>query len=90
MRMIFMGPPGAGKGTQAQLVAERYSIPAISTTTIKTLTSPFKLSVLVLRGLLGPRRQEMQVEVKPQFMQSGLRRCTHSINAAPTIGAWCD
>ena len=31
MRLIFMGPPGAGKGTQAQLVAERYSIPAIST-----------------------------------------------------------
>ena len=31
MRMIFMGPPGAGKGTQAQVVAERYAIPAIST-----------------------------------------------------------
>jgi adenylate kinase len=31
MRLIFMGPPGAGKGTQAQVVAERYSIPAIST-----------------------------------------------------------
>jgi len=31
MRLIFMGPPGAGKGTQAQLVAGRYSIPAIST-----------------------------------------------------------
>ncbi len=26
-----MGPPGAGKGTQAKYVAERYSIPAIST-----------------------------------------------------------
>jgi adenylate kinase len=31
MRMILMGPPGAGKGTQAEVVAERYSIPAIST-----------------------------------------------------------
>jgi adenylate kinase len=31
MRMIFMGPPGAGKGTQAQVVAEHFSIPAIST-----------------------------------------------------------
>ena len=31
MRMIFMGPPGAGKGTQAAVVAERYGIPAIST-----------------------------------------------------------
>ncbi|AYY15708.1 adenylate kinase [Actinobacteria bacterium YIM 96077] len=26
-----MGPPGAGKGTQAQLVAEHFGIPAIST-----------------------------------------------------------
>lgn len=31
MRMIIMGPPGAGKGTQASRIAERYSIPAIST-----------------------------------------------------------
>jgi adenylate kinase len=31
MRLIVMGPPGAGKGTQAKFVAERYGIPAIST-----------------------------------------------------------
>ncbi|CAB4773317.1 unannotated protein [freshwater metagenome] len=31
MRMIFMGPPGAGKGTQATVVAGRFGIPAIST-----------------------------------------------------------
>jgi len=31
MRLILMGPPGAGKGTQATFVAERYGIPAIST-----------------------------------------------------------
>jgi adenylate kinase len=31
MRLIFMGPPGAGKGTQAQVVADRFGIPAIST-----------------------------------------------------------
>jgi len=30
-RLIIMGPPGAGKGTQATRIAERYSIPAIST-----------------------------------------------------------
>ncbi|MEO8829335.1 adenylate kinase [Lapillicoccus sp.] len=29
--MIIMGPPGAGKGTQAGRVAERFGIPAIST-----------------------------------------------------------
>jgi adenylate kinase len=31
MRMILMGPPGAGKGTQARFVAEHFGIPAIST-----------------------------------------------------------
>ncbi|MCR2052849.1 adenylate kinase [Actinomyces bowdenii] len=30
-RMVLMGPPGAGKGTQAARIAERLSIPAIST-----------------------------------------------------------
>lgn len=31
MNLIIMGAPGAGKGTQAELIAERESIPAIST-----------------------------------------------------------
>jgi adenylate kinase len=31
MRLLIMGPPGAGKGTQAGLIAEHYKIPAIST-----------------------------------------------------------
>jgi adenylate kinase len=31
MRLILMGPPGAGKGTQAQYVADHFGIPAIST-----------------------------------------------------------
>ena len=31
MRLLIMGPPGAGKGTQAQRVSEHYGIPAIST-----------------------------------------------------------
>jgi adenylate kinase len=31
MRLIIMGPPGAGKGTQAKFIAEHFGIPAIST-----------------------------------------------------------
>ncbi|MFT6143551.1 MAG: adenylate kinase [Myxococcota bacterium] len=31
MRLIFIGPPGAGKGTQAARIVERFDIPHIST-----------------------------------------------------------
>ena len=31
MRLILIGPPGAGKGTQAAFIKERFAIPQIST-----------------------------------------------------------
>jgi adenylate kinase len=30
-RLIFLGPPGAGKGTQAQIISENHQIPHVST-----------------------------------------------------------
>lgn len=30
-RLVLIGPPGSGKGTQAQILAERLGVPAIST-----------------------------------------------------------
>jgi len=31
MRLVFVGPPGAGKGTQAKVICDKYRIPQIST-----------------------------------------------------------
>ena len=31
MKLILLGPPAAGKGTQAELIAEKYSLAHIST-----------------------------------------------------------
>lgn len=29
-RIVMMGPPGCGKGTQSKLISERYGIPHVS------------------------------------------------------------
>ena len=31
MRLVFVGPPGAGKGTQAKVIIQKWKIPQIST-----------------------------------------------------------
>lgn len=59
MRLVFVGPPGAGKGTQAKVITEKWKIPQISTGDMlreakKNGTLPKELIDLMAAGGLVP------------------------------------
>ncbi len=60
MKLIMLGAPGAGKGTQAQILSEKFNIPTISTgaiirAAIKNGTETGKMaSALIDKGQLVP------------------------------------
>ncbi|MCM3556500.1 adenylate kinase [Janibacter melonis] len=95
MRLIIFGPPGAGKGTQATRIAERYGIPAISTgdifrANIKAET-PLGLQVKeitaaggyvpddVTNAIVESRLDEADCE--PGFLLDGYPRTTGQVTA---------
>lgn len=67
MNIVLMGPPGAGKGTQAVKIAETYGIPHISTgdifrATVKAGTAlGAKLQQYMSQGLLVPDEITIQI-----------------------------
>lgn len=79
MRIILLGCPGAGKGTQAKLLAEKYHIPAISTgdifrTAIQQQT-PLgkKVKTIVDSGQLVP--DEIVIDlIKERLLQSDCKQ----------------
>ena len=92
-RLIIMGPPGAGKGTQATRIAERFSIPAISTgdifrTNIKDGTDLGKKvkSILDAGGYVPDeltndivRERLLWVDAAPGFLLDGYPRTTGQV-----------
>lgn len=95
MKLILMGAPGAGKGTQAEVVSERFEIPAISTGSmlraeIKTGSELGKLAkALIEQGNFIPdeimnkvvQERISQPDCANGFILDGYPRDLHQVNA---------
>lgn len=70
MRIIVLGPPGAGKGTQAKRIASKFSIPHISTGDLfrenikKETELGKKAKVYIEQGLLVPDELVLELVVE--------------------------
>ena len=88
MRLLIMGPPGAGKGTQASRIATHYAIPAISTgdmfRAMKTADTPLAQQVRDIMAAGGYVSDDItnaivaerleQVDCHPGFLLDGYPR----------------
>jgi adenylate kinase len=101
MRLLIMGPPGAGKGTQASRIAEHYAIPAISTGDIframKTADTPLAQQVREIMASGGYVSDEItneivadrlaQTDCGPGFLLDGYPRTLAQVE---TLDAFLD
>lgn len=99
MRLLIMGPPGAGKGTQATRIAERLGIPTISTGEIfrSNINRGTALGIEVKRiidagdyvpdeiteAIVADRLAE--ADCIPGFLLDGFPRTTHQVAALDRI-----
>ncbi len=104
MKIIFLGAPGAGKGTQAEKVSERYGIPAISTgaiirEAIKTGTEMgLAAKAYTEKGALVPdevvigiiKERLAQDDCNNGFILDGFPRTVPQAEALDTMGVTID
>lgn len=99
MNLILLGPPGAGKGTQAQMIVDRYHLPQISTgdilrSAVKEGTSLGKQAKTFMdRGQLVPDEVVIGIiderlrasDCKTGFILDGFPRTTSQAEALQAI-----
>ena len=79
MRLIFLGPPGSGKGTQVSLLSEKYDIPSISTGNVlrQSIEAQEELGLKAKKymdeGTLVPDELVIEI-VKSRLIQSDCKR----------------
>src|SRR5699024_5104700 len=104
MNIIMLGAPGAGKGTQAQFISDRYNIPQISTGNIirEALSSGSEIGKeaksYIESGALVPdsvviemvRQRLAQDDVKKGFILDGFPRTVPQAQALKDMGVAID
>lgn len=104
MKLILLGAPGAGKGTQAEMICDRYSIPALSTGNIlreavKNGTETGKLAKSYMdSGALVPdevvigviRERMQQPDCRNGFILDGVPRTVHQAEELEKMGVDID
>lgn len=100
MNIILLGPPGAGKGTQAKCIEEQFNIPQISTGdmlrgVIKSGSEPgLKLKKILDKGALVSddfimqivNKRLSQADCQNGFMLDGVPRTLEQANAFKKLG----
>ena len=104
MRLILLGPPGAGKGTQAQFIREKFGIPQISTGDMlraavkagtplgkeakKVMDAGQLVSDGIIIGLVKERLREP--DCKPGYLFDGFPRTIPQADALEQAGVALD
>lgn len=101
MKLVFLGPPGAGKGTQASMVCQRFAIPHISTGDMLRAAiangteTGMKAKVFMDRGQLVPdevliemvRERLNEKDCEKGFLLDGFPRTVDQAEALEGIAA---